>query len=112
MDASADAPVIAADGGDLCPLNPVCGVHAVTRIADCTYALPAAPPDPSNVGVYLVGDGGTTKIPRDQQDQEGWDYVDTTYASIRLYGSWCDMDRAGTLGTPKFVAGCPGICIP
>ena len=66
---------------------------------------------PADVGVYLVVDGGITTIPRDRQDQEGWDYADMTYSSIRLYGSWSDMDRTGTLGTPNVVAGCLPICI-
>jgi hypothetical protein len=112
--ASVDAPVIPADGVDLCPgaHAPNCGILTVTPVADCTYALPGEPPDPANVGVHVAVDGGFTRIPQDRQDQEGWDYVDMTYASIRLYGSWCDLARAGTLGTPSVVAACIPGCIP
>ena len=112
--ARVDAPVSPADDADLCPgtHDPRCGVVTITRVADCTYALPGEPPLPTDVALYLDGDGGHTKVPQDRQDQEGWDYVDTTYASIRLYGSWCDMDRAGTLGTPSFLAACIPVCIP
>jgi hypothetical protein len=90
-----------------------CGIlMMVTRVADCTYALPGEPPDPANAGVYLVVDGGITKIPRDRQDQEGWDYVDMTYNSIRLYGTWCAKDQAGALAAIDFIVGCPPPFLP
>jgi hypothetical protein len=111
-DAQVDSPVMPADRIDLCPGQPGCGVLSLERVADCTYAFSVAPLEPTNVGVFFAGDGGITKIPRDSQDRDGWDYVDGTSTSIRLFGSWCDEDRAGRFGPPTVIAGCPGICIP
>jgi hypothetical protein len=109
--ADADGPTGDVDSF-VCAQPPGCGLLSLDRVADCTYALSVAPEEPTNVGVYLVGDGGNLKIPRDSRDQDGWDYVDGTSMSIRLFGSWCDDDRSGMLGRPMLVAGCPGICIP
>jgi hypothetical protein len=111
-DAEVDAPEVPADALDLCPWQRLCAVTFSDRVADCTYALPARPPDPSNVGVNFVGDAGYMHVPRDLQHQDGWDYVDATDTSIHLYGSWCDVDRSGMFGRAKIVFGCPGICIP
>jgi hypothetical protein len=111
-DAGVDGRAMPADGFDPCPPEPGCGLLSPERIDDCTYALPAEPPEPGNVGVYFTGDGGLMRIPRDSQDHDGWDYVDATYTSIRLYGGWCDEDRSGMFGPPMVIAGCPGLCIP
>jgi hypothetical protein len=111
VDTSGDAPATAADGF-VCAQDPRCGAQTPLRVAACLYMLPNPPPEPTNVGVYLVGDGGMMKIPRDTQDQDGWDYVDGTFTSIQLYGSFCDEDRSGMFGTAMFVAGCPALCIP
>jgi hypothetical protein len=58
----------------------------------CTYALGALPASPQD----LVVTAGTGVIPRDATHAEGWDY-DTGGKTIRLYGTWCAKDQAGTL---------------
>jgi hypothetical protein len=112
-DAPVDAPSSMAPEVDLCPgaHEPGCGVTSPKRVGDCLYMLLGEPQVPSNVAAYLVGDAGMMKIPRDPQDLDGWDYVDATFTSIRLYGSWCDEDRSGMFGTLTFEAGCSG-CVP
>ncbi|HVU51933.1 MAG TPA: hypothetical protein VHL80_14650 [Polyangia bacterium] len=112
IDGTADAPATPADASGACAVDPDCGVHAPERVTDCLYMLPKAPPVPSDVGVYFVGDGGMMKIPWDTEERDGWDYVDGTATSIRLYGGWCDDDRSGMFGTVMIIAGCPGICVP
>jgi hypothetical protein len=110
QDAARDAP---APEVDPCPgaHEPGCGLLSPERVDDCVYALPAEPQVPTNVGVFFVSDGGSMRIPHDQQDLDGWDYVDSTATSIRLYGTWCDKDRSGVFGTLNVFAGCSG-CIP
>jgi hypothetical protein len=69
--------------------------------APCTYALPEVPPIPNNTALYV----GNVRIQRDPAHLEGWDY-DAIMKSIRLYGTWCDKDQAGTLGALAWYAAC------
>jgi hypothetical protein len=51
--------------------------------------LPEAPVDRlqsrDHIGVVVNG----SKLARDTTGTNGWDYVDATHASVRLYGSAC-----------------------
>ena len=73
-------------------------------IGSCSFGLGGAPPDPTSVKVTAGG----VKIPNDPTHMNGWDYG-TGNMSIQLFGSWCDMAKAGTLKDLSAELGCPPI---
>jgi hypothetical protein len=78
-------------------------------VASCTFALPKAPPDPSNIAVEFDGNK-SLRAPRDTKHVDGWDYTSTT--TIQLYGSWCERVTNGTFKVAKILMGCPNQPIP
>ena len=59
------------------------------QTAGCTFAVPEVSADGvqsrRHIGVAVDG----AEVPRDTTRTNGWDYVDDTLASVRLYGSAC-----------------------
>ena len=54
-------------------------------VGSCVFALPSTPPVPNGVTVTVNG----ASVPRDTRHMIGWDYLDATYTSFGLYGTWC-----------------------
>jgi hypothetical protein len=71
-------------------------------VASCVFTMDAAPPDPSNLGVYL--DKGT-KVPPDTLNgySLGADGVTVTFS-----GTFCDGIKNGTYHVMQVFFGCPG----
>ena len=94
----------ASDSGWLCGL----AMTVSQSVANCTFALPSAPPDADNVAVYV----DKQMVPNDPAN--GWTYGTTT-SSIVLTGSYCDHLKVAETTTVQVLFGCPGsmppICI-
>jgi hypothetical protein len=78
---------------------------ALTQIAakvtaTCTLTLSEAPPDPSNVNVYLDGN----VVPADPTN--GWTLSGST---VTLEGTTCDSVLQGNVLSLRVVAGCPTV---
>ena len=80
-------------------------ITAITSgIADCRFALDAAPPDPTLVDLRLDGES----LVHDQGRRDGWDWSDATHREIRFFGATCDRVSAATGGSRLVAAfGCP-----
>jgi hypothetical protein len=96
-------------------------VKAMREIADqlisCVFALEAAPQSVNDVALDLHKRGTAEKgqrIPRDTAHVDGWDYVDSSYRAVELFGSWCAkaQDVGADNNEVRFTFGCPGITIP
>jgi hypothetical protein len=74
----------------------------VVDVTSCRFTMNAAPPDPSNLGVYLDKD---TKVPLDPSVgySLGADNVTVTFN-----GSYCDGLKNGTYQVVQVFFGCPG----
>ena len=74
----------------------------IVAVASCTFTMAAAPPDPSNLGVYL---DKNTKVPLDASNgySLGADGVTVTFN-----GSYCDGLKNGTYQVVQVFFGCPG----
>ena len=78
-------------------------------IADCRFALDAAPIDPTLVDVRLDG----ASLIHDPGHRDGWDWSDATQREIRFYGATCDRVTAATGGSRLVAAyGCPAPAPP
>jgi hypothetical protein len=77
------------------------------QVASCTFKLGKAPPSPKDVAVNV----GTTRVPRDPQRLEGWDYNDDRSA-IELHGKYCADVKASTSVKVEVIFGCPNVIIP
>jgi hypothetical protein len=64
----------------------------------CTFQIG---PLPTMDGTTSFGNidvfGDATMLPRDTTHTNGWDYVDASMSSIRVYGPTCDAVMAGTI---------------
>lgn len=73
-------------------------------IADCRFALDAAPPDPTLVDLRLDGES----LVHDEGRRDGWDWSDATRREIRFFGATCDRVTSATGGSRLVAAfGCP-----
>ncbi|MBK8690931.1 MAG: VWA domain-containing protein [Deltaproteobacteria bacterium] len=78
-------------------------------IADCRFALDAAPPDPTLVDLRLDGES----LIHDEGQRDGWDWSDASRREIRFYGATCDRVSAATGGSRLVAAfGCPAPAPP
>jgi hypothetical protein len=82
-------------------------VQITTSLASCSFALDKAPPSPDDVAVNV----GTTRVPRDKTQTNGWDY-ETGAMTIRLFGTSCDILKSGQGGDVSIIFGCPHVIIP
>ena len=68
--------------------------------ADYTFALPPAPVDGisiqnhHHIGVFVNG----SELAHDTTWTNGWDYIDESHASVRLYGNPCAAAKAAGPG--------------
>jgi hypothetical protein len=72
---------------------------SVSKVATCTFALDAMPPDPNWVGVYL----DKNIVPRDASN--GWSFG-ATAQTILFYGGVCDQALAEPPGAVQVLFGC------
>ena len=62
------------------------------QVISCTFALPNPPPLAN--GVHVVVNG--TEIYIDPNHSNGWDYTDTAYSGLQIFGPQCDVIKAGS----------------
>jgi hypothetical protein len=74
----------------------------VVAVASCSFTMPSAPPDPSNLGVYL---DKSTKVPLDPSD--GYS-LSPDNLTVTFNGSYCDGLKNGTYQVVQVFFGCPG----
>jgi Mg-chelatase subunit ChlD len=74
------------------------------QVSSCVFNLTSTPPDPDNIAVKINGQ----KAPRDATHTDGWDYLDTGYKQVEVFGQWCDQLKAADANKVNFVFGCPG----
>jgi hypothetical protein len=74
----------------------------VVAVASCVFTMPAAPPDPSNLGVYL---DKVNKVPLDPSD--GYS-LSADNLTVTFNGSYCDGLKNGTYQVVQVFFGCPG----
>jgi len=74
----------------------------IVDVASCKFTMNAAPPDPSNLGVYL--DKGT-KVALDPSD--GYSLA-ADNVTVTFNGSYCDGLKNGTYQVVQVFFGCPG----
>ncbi len=78
-------------------------------IADCRFALDAAPTDPTLVDLRLDG----ASLVLDPSHRDGWDWTDDTHREIRFYGQTCNRVTDATGGSRLVAAfGCPAPAPP
>jgi hypothetical protein len=75
------------------------------EIASCVFPLSSVPPVVDNIGVKVNG----TLVPQDTTKTEGWDYVDDSYTTVEVYGSWCEEIKTTAANTAEIIFGCPGV---
>jgi hypothetical protein len=63
------------------------------------------PPVPDHVAVKV----NDVTAPRDTNHTDGWDYTDSSYTAIQVYGSWCDMIKSSAATMVDIVFGCQDI---
>jgi hypothetical protein len=81
-----------------------------SQILSCTFELPDAPPDPSNVEVSVNG----MVVPRDPTHTDGWDLIGPDASGkykIVFYGPSCEATRAVGVDV-QVVLGCPPVGKP
>jgi hypothetical protein len=61
------------------------------NVIGCVFPLATKPPLIN--GVHVVVNG--TEIYIDPAHQSGWDYTDTTYSNLKIYGPLCDQIMSG-----------------
>jgi hypothetical protein len=85
-------------------------LSAITSgIADCRFALDAAPPDPALVDLRLDGQS----LVHDEGQRDGWAWSDPAHREIRFFGTTCDRVSAATGGSRLVAAfGCPAPAPP
>jgi hypothetical protein len=71
----------------------------IATAADCVLMLPPRPTDTDLPRIGLRANGA--EIPFDAAHRDGWDWTDTSGASVRLYGAVCDDFIAGRIATVK-----------
>jgi hypothetical protein len=76
-----------------------------SSVASCTLALPASPPDPNNVAVYL------DNSPVAKDDDNGWSFANDMQAIV-LGGATCDRLKSSMDATITVLFGCPGMPLP
>jgi hypothetical protein len=74
---------------------------SISKAATCTFALPAAPPDPQNVAVYL----DRKQVPQDAVN--GWSYG-ANAQTLLLHGSPCEQSLSDSASTVQVFFGCGG----
>lgn len=77
----------------------------ITMPTDCVLALPPAPAGTVAPRIGLRANGAL--IPFDTGHQDGWDWTDGSWASVRLYGAACDDYLAGRFATVTIEFYCP-----
>jgi hypothetical protein len=89
-------------------------VKALSGITDqlnsCLFEVSPAPPAPKNVSLDLGPE--LTRVPRDENQVEGWNYgpdYKFNTKSIRIYGSACTRLRANPATPVEMVYGCQGV---
>lgn len=83
------------------------------QVASCNFVLSPPPPVPENINILADG----TKVPKDTNNANGWNYNGTcttssVQCSVTLYGSYCDRFTGGMINSVTSVYGCPGIILP
>ncbi len=71
-------------------------------VASCSYNANQAPPDPSNIAVYV------NKQRVDKSEADGWQFGASTQ-EIVLTGSYCQQVTSGSDMTVEILFGCPGL---
>ena len=74
----------------------------VVAVGSCVFTMPAAPADPSNLGVYL---DKVNKVPLDPS--EGYS-LSADGLTVTFSGSYCDGLKKGTYQVVQVFFGCPG----
>jgi hypothetical protein len=77
----------------------------VKAAADCVFALPALPTGLSSPPRMAVRADGVT-VPRDAGHVAGWDYTDSSWSFIRLFGPVCADFLAGQIKTVSILFFC------
>jgi hypothetical protein len=62
-------------------------------VISCQIQLQEPPLVPDGVHIYIDG----VEVPRDKTKMNGWDYTDSSYTTIELYGDACDLLQDGEL---------------
>lgn len=92
-------------------LTPDALTQALTAItgavASCEFPFDKAPPDHTNIAVKVNGQ----RVPEDASHTEGWEYTDSTYRAVKMYGSWCTQIQGVADNKIDFIFGCPGVPI-
>jgi hypothetical protein len=69
----------------------------------CNYQLAETPDNPDAIFVFF--DNDPNQIPRDDTQQDGWDY-DPSTNQVTFYGPTCDALKAGQVSDVDIVLGC------
>jgi hypothetical protein len=96
--ASCGGSIASPDGapGDADPFADACGTVVIApKVAGTACRFSIDPPpcddvDRARIGVKVAG----SEIPRDPAHLNGWDYTDTTMATLDIYGPNCDAITA------------------
>jgi hypothetical protein len=75
--------------------------------SNCVFPLNTKPPVPTNIAVKVNGN----KSPQDGNHADGWDYTDTNYTGLQVYGSWCDLIKSNG-NKVEIIYGCLNEIIP
>lgn len=70
-------------------------------VASCTFTMPAAPPDPANLAVYIDG----KLVAKDPAN--GWS-AGSSSQIVNFNGSTCDAIKSGSASNVQVYFGCPG----
>jgi hypothetical protein len=62
-------------------------------VARCSYITPSSPQDPDAITVDVAG----TKVVRDPNHVDGWDWIDQAYGHLQLFGSACTLATAANV---------------
>ena len=63
----------------------------VGSVISCEIKLDEKPKSPDHVHIWLDG----KKVSRDKNKSNGWEYTDSTYLKIKLYGKACENLQVG-----------------
>lgn len=78
-------------------------LNAITSAAaSCRFPLSARPPNPDLVGVLV----GADRVAKDTGHKDGWDYVDSDYTAVQLFGTACDKVKASGADTVNIIFAC------
>jgi hypothetical protein len=70
----------------------------------CLFSIPTPPADSSAYRFHVVAGG--TALPRDHTHTSGWDFVDSTQATVEVFGPACADFKAGRIETISIIFLC------